>query len=141
MVAQKFLKDVKLELPAVVDGIDDKVSNAYATLPDRMYLIGQDGKIAYAGARGPRGFLPDELAAAIEKEVETMESKPATKAPSPAMQKAAAAELMKTIDADGDGILSAAEIKGAAEALNALDKDKDGQVGISELSDQKKMKK
>ena len=137
-VAQKFLKDMKLDVPALLDGIDDAASTAYASLPDRMYLIGQDGKVAYAGGKGPRGFKPDELASAIEKEVKLMKSKPAIKAPTAAEKTAAAAELMKTIDADGNGVLSKAEISGAAKALNAMDSDKDGQVDVGELIPKKK---
>ncbi len=62
----------KMELrpiPAVVDRIDDKVNKAYSAWPDRLYLVGKDGKIAYTSGRGPGGFLPSELADAIEKEL------------------------------------------------------------------------
>ena len=75
-VAAQFLDDVKLEIPAVLDNIDDKASKDYASLPDRMYLVSKDGKIAYAGARGPRGFKPDELERAIKKELNKSEKKP-----------------------------------------------------------------
>ena len=62
----------KLELsmiPAVIDHVDDNISSAYQARPDRLYLIGKDGKIAYAGGRGPFGFRPDELTAAIDTEL------------------------------------------------------------------------
>jgi hypothetical protein len=62
----------KLELrpiPAVVDRLDDKVNQAYRGWPDRLFLVGLDGKMAYSGSRGPFGFAPDELAAAIDKEL------------------------------------------------------------------------
>jgi len=62
----------KLEMapmPALVDGIDNAVDKAYAAAPDRLYLVGRDGKIAYRGGRGPFGFKPDELDAAIRKEL------------------------------------------------------------------------
>ena len=62
----------KMELkpiPAVVDGMDNKIGQAYAGHPDRMFLVGRDGKIAYAGGRGPRGFRPEELADAIKVEL------------------------------------------------------------------------
>ena len=75
-VAAQFLDDMKLEIPAVLDNIDDKASKDYASLPDRMYLVSKDGKIAYAGARGPRGFKPDELERAIKKELNKSEKKP-----------------------------------------------------------------
>jgi len=30
-------------------------------LPDRLYLVGRDGRIAYRGAPGPFGFIATEL--------------------------------------------------------------------------------
>ncbi len=57
-------------MPALVDNIDDAVSKAYAAWPDRMYLVGRDGHIAYRGGPGPMGFIPDELEAAIRKELD-----------------------------------------------------------------------
>lgn len=50
-----------------VDEMDDAVSEAYAALPTRLYLIGLDGRVAYAGGMGPFGFKPAELGAAIEE--------------------------------------------------------------------------
>ncbi len=38
---------------------------AYSALPDRLYLIGKNGKIVYRSGPGPMGFKPDELEAAI----------------------------------------------------------------------------
>ena len=37
----------------------------YAAHPDRLYLVGKDGKLAWVGEQGPRGFRPNELEAAI----------------------------------------------------------------------------
>ena len=68
-VAEKMCTVLDIKLPAVVDGLDDAVNKAYSAWPDRLYLVGQDGKIAYKGGPGPRGFRPDELKAAIEKEL------------------------------------------------------------------------
>ena len=48
-----------------VDEMDDDVMTAYAARPERMYLVGQDGRVAYAGGRGPFGFEPMELKQAI----------------------------------------------------------------------------
>jgi len=39
----------------------------YAGWPDRLYVIDGDGKIAYKGAPGPRGFKPDEIPAVLDK--------------------------------------------------------------------------
>ncbi len=56
-------------MPALVDNLEDSVNKAYGAWPDRMYLVGADGRIAYAGGPGPFGFSPDELEKAIESEL------------------------------------------------------------------------
>ncbi len=69
-VARVCLTKMELRgIPAVVDGMDNAVAQAYAAAPDRLYLIGKDGTVAYQGGRGPFGFLPDELGEAIQKEL------------------------------------------------------------------------
>lgn len=68
-------------LPAVIDGMDNAVNFRYQAQPDRLYLIGQDGKIAFAGRRGPRGFNPFELEQAIRKELQVPKLKVETPAP------------------------------------------------------------
>ena len=74
-VAQTCMTKLDLALlPALVDGLDDKVNKAYAGWPDRIYLVGVDGKIAYHGGRGPFGFKPDELDAAIKRELARTET-------------------------------------------------------------------
>ncbi len=45
--------------------MDNTTDLAYSALPDRLYLVGTDGRIAYKSAPGPMGFRPDELEAAI----------------------------------------------------------------------------
>ncbi len=69
-VAQVCLSKLALEdIPALVDDMNDTANKAYAAWPDRLYLVGRDGRIAYHGGRGPFGFLPDELEEAILKEM------------------------------------------------------------------------
>jgi hypothetical protein len=51
----------------VIDGIDNAVADVYGGWPDRLYLIGADGRIAYQGGEGPFGFKPEELEQAIEQ--------------------------------------------------------------------------
>ena len=62
-------KRLDLSMPALIDDMENTVGTAYAAHPDRLYLIGRDGSIAFKGARGPRGFRPEELKEAIEKEL------------------------------------------------------------------------
>ena len=55
-----------------VDGMDDAVNKAYAAWPTRLYLIGLDGRVVYAGGMGPYGFKPAELKAAVENYLSQM---------------------------------------------------------------------
>ena len=48
-----------------VDEMDDPVNKAYAAWPTRLYLIGKDGRVVYAGGPGPFGFKPDEFQTAL----------------------------------------------------------------------------
>ena len=54
--------------------IDNRVDASYSAKPDRMYLVGKDGKIAYAGGRGPFGFRVPELTDAIDVELAKIQS-------------------------------------------------------------------
>jgi len=53
-------------VPTLVDEMDYAVMTAYAAWPDRLYLVGLDGHVAYAGGVGPFGFKPTELKRAID---------------------------------------------------------------------------
>ena len=69
-VASVCMTRLALEpMPALVDGVDDAIGKAYAAHPDRLYLVGRDGRIAYQSGPGPFGFKPDELEDAIKKEL------------------------------------------------------------------------
>jgi len=69
-VAEVCMTKLALEpIPAVVDEMDDQVNDDYSAWPERLYLIGRDGKIAYRGEPGPGGFDPEGLEAAIEEEL------------------------------------------------------------------------
>jgi hypothetical protein len=46
--------------------MDDAVNKAYAAWPTRLYLVGLDGRVVYAGGLGPYGFKPARLGAAIK---------------------------------------------------------------------------
>lgn len=53
---------LKLTFPALIDNEQNEVRDAYAGWPSRLMVVGQDGKVAYDGGRGPRGFRPERLA-------------------------------------------------------------------------------
>ena len=57
-VAQSCMVKLALEIPALVDEMNDAVAQAYAAMPERLYLIGRDGRVAYQGGMGPMYFRP-----------------------------------------------------------------------------------
>ncbi len=67
--AEACVVRLRPRIPVLLDEMDDAVALAYGGWPDRLYLIGRDGRIAFQGEEGPFGFKPDELAAAIETEL------------------------------------------------------------------------
>lgn len=61
VAAQDCCQRMDISMPTVVDEMDDRVDNAYAGWPERLFIIDADGRVAYAGAQGPWGFKPDEV--------------------------------------------------------------------------------
>ncbi len=59
-------RKLDIRFPALVDNMDNTVELAYNGWPDRLYLIGKDGKILYKSGPGPAGFKPPELETAIK---------------------------------------------------------------------------
>ena len=68
-VASTCVEKLNMPMPAIVDKLDDKVNQAYKGWPDRLYLIGKDGRLTYSGGRGPFFFSPGEWEIAIEAEL------------------------------------------------------------------------
>ena len=68
-VAQACAMALDIEMTVLVDAIDDKVASAYGAMPDRLYLVGRDGRVAFQGEKGPKGFRPEDLEAAIRREL------------------------------------------------------------------------
>ncbi len=65
-VATACALNLAIEMPVVIDDMDNSVADAYGALPDRLYLIAAGGDVAFQGEMGPAGFKPPELEAAIE---------------------------------------------------------------------------
>jgi hypothetical protein len=64
-VAAQCCQALKITMPLLVDEIDDRVGRAYSGMPDRMYVVGRDGRVVYKGGRGPFGFNPGEMEQAL----------------------------------------------------------------------------
>ena len=70
--AEVCLLSLNLSIPAVVDREDNAVNTAYAGWPDRLIVVGEDGRLAYIGAQGPAGFKPHEVEAWLKENVKKM---------------------------------------------------------------------
>lgn len=57
-----------LHMPMLVDRIDNDIDRKYVGLPMRLFLVDADGKIAFAGKKGPFGW-DDEAFEETLKEV------------------------------------------------------------------------
>jgi hypothetical protein len=65
--ARAGVERLGLTLLVLVDDMDDAVSDAFAAWPERIYVIGADGRVAHAGGPGPFEFDPDASAAALDE--------------------------------------------------------------------------
>ncbi len=68
-VAETCAIRLEIRMPVLIDGLDNETARRYGGWPDRLYLIGKDGRVAFQGAEGPSGFKPDELERAIQAEL------------------------------------------------------------------------
>lgn len=59
--AKQCVSILKLSMPTLIDRADNNVNTAYGAWPDRLYVVGVDGKIAYQGGPGPKGFRVEEV--------------------------------------------------------------------------------
>lgn len=79
---------LEMTMPVLVDGIDDRVGRAYSGMPDRLYVVDRDGKVAFKSGRGPFWFNPREMEHALAMAlVDQPADDPAKAAPDPATAK------------------------------------------------------
>jgi len=67
LVASSCVRNLGIEMPAVIDNIDNTTEAAYTGWPDRLYLIDRDGRIAFKSGTGPWGFVPADLEAKLKQ--------------------------------------------------------------------------
>jgi hypothetical protein len=66
-VASKCQINLDIQMPLLIDNIDNEVEEKYISLPMRLFVISADGKIIYTGGRGPMEFDPDGWQDAISR--------------------------------------------------------------------------
>lgn len=69
-VANTCVADLKISIPCLIDDMLNTAAKAYKGHPDRLYVVGKDGKIAYHGGPGPMGFKPYDMEKALRAELE-----------------------------------------------------------------------
>ena len=66
-VASACQIDLDLHMPMLVDAIDNDIDEKYVGLPMRLFLVDAEGKIAYAGAKGPFGWDDESFEETLKK--------------------------------------------------------------------------
>lgn len=56
------VKSLKVDLPVIVDEIDNRTERAYTAWPDRLYVVDEGGRIAFKSPAGPFGFEAEPVA-------------------------------------------------------------------------------
>ena len=69
-LATACVRKLGIELPALIDGIEDGTEAAYTGWPDRLYVIDSDGLVAYKSPPGPFGFKPADMEQALVEVLE-----------------------------------------------------------------------
>jgi len=64
-VASSCVRKLHIAIPALIDSINNHVEQDYTAWPDRLYLIGRDGRIRFKSEPGPFGFNTKGLATAL----------------------------------------------------------------------------
>ncbi len=64
-VAESCVRHLGIRFPALIDGIENTVERKYTGWPDRLLLIGRDGRVVFKSEPGPFGFEPARLEAAL----------------------------------------------------------------------------
>ena len=65
--AQLCAQELRLEMPTLVDSMDNAVSKLFAAWPERIYIIDKGGEVYYRGGYGPYDFNPAEARSSLIK--------------------------------------------------------------------------
>ncbi len=66
-IANDFAQRFHYPVPMLVDDMANSADAVYAGWPERLYVIDDDGTIAYKGPLGPDGFDPEAVEAWLEQ--------------------------------------------------------------------------
>jgi hypothetical protein len=80
-IANDFVQRQKYPLPFGIDDMNDEADHAYSAWPERLYIIDEHGRIAYAGGMGPFHYAPEEVRAWLAKRFGAVTQTSSTAAP------------------------------------------------------------
>ena len=66
VAAQSCTVGLHISIPILVEEMDNAIDEAYGAAPERLYLIGKEGRVVYHGGAGPHFFDLDELDEALQ---------------------------------------------------------------------------
>jgi hypothetical protein len=55
-----------IEFPALIDDMENTTERNYTAWPDRIYLIDEEGRVAFKSEAGPFGFKTESLSDALQ---------------------------------------------------------------------------
>jgi len=64
-VAGACVRNLHIAMPALIDSLSNRVEQQYTGWPDRIYLIGTDGRVRLKTEPGPFGFDAKKLSSAL----------------------------------------------------------------------------
>ncbi|GAC1618369.1 MAG: hypothetical protein PVS2B2_11100 [Candidatus Acidiferrum sp.] len=59
-IANDFVHRFHYPLPFGIDDMNNTANDAYSAWPERIYIVGEDGRLTYRGGMGPFDYHPDE---------------------------------------------------------------------------------
>ena len=65
-MAQTCSLALHMDIPTLIEEMDNEIDEAYGAAPERLYVIGADGSVVYHGGVGPNFFDVDGWEQAIE---------------------------------------------------------------------------
>jgi hypothetical protein len=66
-MAEVCMLKLALDMPMVVDDMEDSIDRAYNALPERLYVLNAEGKVVFKTVAGSHGFDPEAWDAAIKR--------------------------------------------------------------------------
>ncbi len=66
-VADTCVTKLGIQIPSVIDNLENSTEADYTAWPDRLYVIDRQGRVAYKSRPGPYGFKPAEVADTLKR--------------------------------------------------------------------------